>query len=151
MRHMPASVWHPGVKLGMAGLNWLIGLRILGWHVPVTKPSPSTLVLWSTKTHDNSTQTTNSFQCLHQPEKSPYSVSLIFVSFNLLYCCSLIVDLTDESLSQPSFHLSSSPRNESHHIPFQELCIVAWAGMKVSGGWLQRGEEVSHLGLFLFL
>lgn len=39
VKHMPSSLWHQGVKLAIAGLNWLIVLRILGWHVPPSEPS----------------------------------------------------------------------------------------------------------------
>lgn len=42
-KHMPASVGNQGVKLGIAGLNWHISLRILSWPVPVSDPSQSTL------------------------------------------------------------------------------------------------------------
>ena len=43
--HMQASVGRQGVKLGIVVLNWLISLRILGWHVPQSEPPLPTLGL----------------------------------------------------------------------------------------------------------
>lgn len=77
VKHMPASVWHQGLKLGIAGLNWLTGLRILGWHVAQRGAGLYTLGSLQSK-HAKSTM--SKLQPLHHLLEALRLVSRVFQS-----------------------------------------------------------------------